>query len=484
MKVQNVFRMLVIMGAFMAFVAGNVYAATALNDVGDTDAIAPKTYANEIDVSSGGTTIEFAADSVVVNKLGEGLAKSENYWIRFDLSEGAEFEEDPVYLIAGTGTGTTSAGTGQSYAIFSFSTVHTWIEAQTGQLTVDADGLDVSNTNGITLKYSLYSNQSQASDGGSSGRLATCSAAYIAWIEGLTVQNEAITPARIDVSTNSTEFVTGNFPSNINVIGSVKVELDAAALWTDGAASAMADYVAAGTALVVEGDFTATQDLSGGLPDGDYDDPYKVWLSGSTTACIPSGGRDGDVTATTATITLDTAQVADFTYICMRVNEVSTIAEGNYTGLYDVTAGAHSSQADYTFGILSTLEKNGGSDSLNYMLNQDSSFPGLVKITNSGSTDGIIYITLINDEGTVATFELDDVDGYATSVLGISETTPYIYIQDLVDAAVEAVPTFETTGQYRVLVESTSSQVVVLGFSMSKDGSVFTVIDSVVEEAR
>ena len=468
MKLSN--KIFAVIFAISMFVSANAFAAVDM-----TDAVADvSTFASEIKVSAT-TGTDLANPGNIFDTtaaIGFGQAIGNTYYVRYNLSNSAEFKAAPTSCTADGDVGTLAAGgAGESYAIYSITVaLDAHAAAELVVLVMDATGITVFNESGVTLSYAMYETAGQAV--AQTSPLASDSEAIIAFDDALVATVTAVTSDAIDVTAGSLSFDdTDGYGTDVTMIGDVNINVDGATLWTTGVAAAMTDLVAAGTSLVLTGSFGAALDVT----------TDQIYIDTAGDNCGTVGTAATTVTATTATFVLGATPVVGVgSSLCMAVDEATAIGVGAITALYDVTVPATSDLTDKNLGTLTTLAKNGATDSLNFALKPTTEFTNLVRITNTGTAAGDVYITLINDAGDSVQFDLADVEGYTSSALESGASTAYINITALYAAAQAADATFDNnSAQLRVNIDSTCTAILITGLAMSKDNNVFTVIDSV-----
>lgn len=288
----------------------------------------------------------------------------------------------------------------------------------------------------------------------------------------------------IDVVDNSAEFAGLNAGDKVSdteiIIGAISAtdngvfEDDAVTPWAAGAGDALNT-----TTITLTGDFSASlavdADATPATADGLYID-----FNGN--GLYTAGEEATTLTGTTATwiIPNGAALLAANGNIHMVVDGTSAIVEQTPV----VTMAIDWTDPTYVDESISanmrTLAKNGATDTVNFLLKPDSAFSNLIRISNTGSVAGDVFLTLINDAGASVNFKLDALDAYATATLASGASTAYISVADLYAAAQAADATFDNNGgQLRLNVSSTCTEILVNAFAMSKDYNVFTVIDSV-----
>jgi hypothetical protein len=444
-------------------------------------------FATEININA--TTGQDLANTGAMNvsaNFGFGVDAGVTVYIRFDLSDGAKFKADPTYAISNTvatpadATVTQSAGgSGASYVIFSVTAPTGGLAAtDIGTLTLDATGVTVFDQNSVAVTYALYQFAGDAVN--QSSALNTDTKDLINWEAALKTTVTAVTPSKIDVTQDSKKFVAGD----TTVIGQVGVDVSGA-LWTTGATATMSNLVAAGTSLDVAGDFSAVQDLTGGVPDGTFT-MSNVFIDTTDLTCSTQDQDSDSLNATSASFTLDTNTLATTAQLCMTVNGVSQIGQGSYTGVYNVTAASGSNAADMNLGTLSTLTKNGSDDYLSFVLTPGGYFQDLVRITNPTTIAGAVHVTVYNDSGDNVSFNLADVpnvDGLVDGKLPAGASTNMMNLSDIYSAARTADSSFAVSGtsnKLRIVVSGefgdngnrdTNGAIIINAFSPSNDGT-------------
>jgi hypothetical protein len=95
---------------------------------------------------------------------------------------------------------------------------------------------------------------------------------------------------------------------------------------------------------------------------------------------------------------------------------------------------------------LASLEKNGSSDRLTFLLTPGSAFSNYIRITNPSSTNGKVRLTLITDAGQSVSFDIDAIEGVNNAVLPAGNSTGLITIDQLYAAAQATDATFDAAG--------------------------------------
>lgn len=238
------------------------------------------TYASETVVNPAGhNLVKDATDSdqKAVVSLGASFAVDKQAYVRFDL-EGGKFTALPSFTIkdwtpaAGVSPAAVNAaasvsfsqgGVGESYVIFA-------VNPATGKFlngveagTFEANGITVSDQNGVAISYRLYETLTAASNKDQALKTKT-SSEFIKFAPALEVTS---TPslATADVGAKDlpySEFTTGT-PKNAAEIGNVKITHTPRALAATGAKStAASDFLGGTNAITITGDFSWASEVT------------------------------------------------------------------------------------------------------------------------------------------------------------------------------------------------------------------------------
>ncbi len=224
----------------------------------------------------------------------------------------------------------------------------------------------------------------------------------------------------------------------------------------------------------MNGDFTAVQDLTNGVPDGTYT-VGNVFFAASGNCDAPgvtlaaTSIEDQEVIFET-----DDTEIADATALCMIVNGESTIAPGSYTGLYtpvSVNATAYTIPAT-NLGILSTLTKNGSTDVSNVVLPAGSNYPAYIRVSNPSNIGGNVYLTVFMNDGTSSgQFPLSDVAGQPAALAG-GASTATIPVEDVFEAS-----GLSGSGNIRIQVDAETTEIDIKNVILSKTGESFIIYE-------
>jgi len=452
-------------------------------------------YATEltIGVAPGTALTEQALNDVTVN-AGFAISASTERYMRFDIT-GATIGAAGVAVavsesiiangtvVAGGATESISAGgaVGDAYVIFEVkASSATNSVIATNDAVLNTPELDVLTIGAIGVTYSLYGTALEAVNNVSTTRLAT-KAGTIASGAAATTTAVAATatatpaPLLIDVAANGLSFVGAVATTNI---GHVVLADVAGVNGIDGTTDVTHATKASANALVVTGDFSATQDLTLGVPDGTYT-LAKVFLDHTATGgvfdCDSSDVVTTVLTATSATLAVPAA--ADTVAVCITTNGVSTILPGSYTAVMTPTAAATFTTPAVSLA-LDSLAKNGSSTTLNLALSPTGAYPSYIRATNTAAVAGDVTITLINDDGVSSgAFTLASVAGQTTSALGANASTSLLKMSDLMAAAVVKSPTFAAgtnSNKFRVTIDGEFGTIAAQSISTSIDGNSFS----------
>jgi hypothetical protein len=248
-------------------------------------------------------------------------------------------------------------------------------------------------------------------------------------------------PRLIEVADDSLNFQGGGLDSALGSLFAADVA--SPPLLADGSTASIGAILASHT-IEIDGDFTAAADVSlvldaGGATCGVTAPLISATLNADMNQAVfaPSPvGEVGDVGA-------DGVDVA--ATVCINVTGTDVIEEGSYSGTYKPVAGTGFTASDVPF-TLGALDNTGTTITLNLTLTprtEGGVYASFFRVTNPTSTEGRVFMRLINDEGeSSATIDMEDVyvDGVNT-VPGQGSSRQFDI--DAVYAAVQlADPTF------------------------------------------
>lgn len=460
----------------LAGVAGIGTSAYAVN----LDAVNPGTaeYAEELNVPVLGLTLNGDLVNEALNVttvIGFGITGGDNHSLRLDIAP-AVFDGDPdIDLACQVGLGNlTSGGDGANFVIFDV-TGDVGGCAQDAVVEFEIPAVEVGDQSDITVEFGNYATATGAANkvGGLYGNSGTLLTFTPAW----SVAANLTVPDEIDVTTNSTEFTGGL----LTQIGEIEAEIDTDVLWSDGQSTESADLLDAAEdqLLILSGDFSAAQDLTAGVPNGDFTNADGIVFADASGGC---GDQDvvADLAASDgADAIFDVAgpTPAEFLWdICYEVNGVSEIADGPITGLYDIVAETGSDASDQDLGVVSVLQKNGSTASANFVLTPGGVFRNWIRVCNNSSIDGRVFARLTNDLGDTVAFDLSDVTGIAAT-LDANECTQQILVDDLFAAGQATDPSFDVgappRNKLRAEFEGEFDPIAIDNITVSRDNNTF-----------
>jgi len=371
------------------------------------------------------------------------------------LFTGGTTADSSVTFNTSTGTGTIIAG-----AHFSF----------------EMAGVTVPNQSAVTATVTT-----QIADSFGPTDLPTKSGPYISFNPLLSLVADATTatPQAIDVAQNSLFFAnvaaTGDHAINV---GGVRVVEDVTATAGVGVATVAIDATdvisGAGHTITAANGFSAFD--QGTAVTGESIKVNGVaavvstadsTLAVAATAAVPAGGnvassQDVILTAPAA----NTVEIAETTL-------TSTVTS--------ITAGAVYSAATSTGTVaLGGLARNGSTARLTFSVNPDSAYPMSIRVTNDSAIVGPTTLTLTNDDGaTSSAINITSIAGGPASDLAAGASTGLLSIADVYAAVQAADATFAlgaSSNKLRVAISSLTPTVVLNAFSLSSDGTTFSMV--------
>ena len=395
-------------------------------------------------------------------------------YVRFDLS-GGTFSAQQVdggteitTSNAGGITHTISAGgsTTDSYVIYQVVGTANAI-APTDTVTFTPTGI-VATGAPVSITYGLFEKASDAVSNTNS--LATDNGTLIDFAAANSTAADSVTTPQINVTTTTgtgAVFVGGN-PALIGAVNTT----DTASVFTNATGvAANTAVVEASANLTVTGDFTFTQDLVAGVPNGTYA-AASVWADPTSTCTDPTNGTAAtSITASAAVIPISGAGV---NYICANGNGVSLIAEQTFTGSY-ASDGAVGFSDETTALTLGTLTKNGATDTQDLVLTPGGAFKNFLRVVNTSNLSGDVSFQLVADDGaTVTGVSLADVAGQSSAALAGQNSTGLINVNDLYAAAQAADAMFDADGgKLRVTVTGNFGSILLQNVTVSTDNTSF-----------
>jgi len=129
---------------------------------------------------------------------------------------------------------------------------------------------------------------------------------------------------------------------------------------------------------------------------------------------------------------------------------------------------------------LRSLARNGSAASLSFATNPTSAYPMSIRVTNTSALAGPVSLTLTNDDGdTSSAILISTITGGPAGDLAAGGSTGLLSISDVFTAVTAADATFAlgaTSNKLRVNVTSVTPTVVLNAFSLSSDGTTFSMV--------
>lgn len=328
-----------------------------------------------------------------------------------------------------------------------------------------AQGLaTASTTNGPTLAFSIVDTLGNLDTSGAAGVVAASAV-------GVTTAGAAnASPSLIDVTNNSTQF-TGASTLSYNA-GTFNITDTGAGVRPDGINGFTLNanegaLTAATTTAVVTGDFSASLGVDTDL-DGNTAEGEGVTLTTCTLA-----GNATTLTADTATFVLAGADVAtqagNTTDCIVSINADGTTVIPEQSPSLTLTLDySTATNVDESLTVaLAPIAKDGSTVPVNLLLNPTGAYDNFIRVSNTGSVAGDVFITVYNDSGDAATYTL-------VSGLAANASTDLISVDTIYASAQAADATFDVgTGKLRASVTGEFSGVNVQNISTSTDGTTF-----------
>ena len=196
----------------------------------------------------------------VTSTLGFGVSNNQTRYIRYDLTNakfGAAVAVANLGMANTTATISQGGSAGSTFVIFQITATTDILQNVTVSFASGTPGLVIQSAgSSVQMAYSLYEDAPSAAAGGAAGRLNNNFAART--VAGL------VTGLAFSTTTNTTTVDVQQLPSytqflggSVATIGTVSLDAAANVFIPNGAAVTYTDLVAAGTSLVLRGDFGA-----------------------------------------------------------------------------------------------------------------------------------------------------------------------------------------------------------------------------------
>lgn len=283
-------------------------------------------------------------------------------------------------------------------------------------------------------------------------------------------------PRLIEVADDSLNFQGGGLDSALGSLFAADVA--SPPLLADGSTSTIGAILASHS-IEIDGDFTAAAsvglvlDSGGSVCNGTYDVTATLNTDMNQALFEPSPvGEVGDVS-------VDGVETA--ATICMQATGADVIEEGSYSGTYKPVAGSGFTVSDVPFA-LGALDNTGTTITLNLTLTprpEGGAYANFFRVTNPTSTEGRVFIRLINDLGeSSVTIDMEDVymDGMNT-VPGEGSSRQF-NIDDVYAAVQLADPTFAVgagpLAKLRTVITGEFGSMDVQTYTVSTDETTFS----------
>ena len=334
-------------------------------------------------------------------------------------------------------------------------------------------GLTVSDQSAITATVST-----EIADNFGPTDLPTNTGAYLSFGPLLSVAADATgattgAGAAIDVAQNSLFFAGAAGDNTTNVGGAIVTESSLGNLGVNSTAINATHVIASAqhTITAANGFAAFNQGTAGG----------SITVGGAA-ATVSTADATMAVAATVAVSaggnTAGSQQVA----LTVPAGNTVAISETTLTAtVTSITAGAVYSSATSSGTVaLASLSRNGSSARLTFSVNPDSPFPMSIRVTNDSAIAGPATLTLTNDDGeTSAAISLADVAGGPAGDLAAGASTTLLNMSDVFAAVQAADATFDLgamSNKLRVSVSSLTPSIVLNAFSLSSDGTTFSMV--------
>jgi len=461
--------------------SSSAHAAVDLNAATGTVSVA-----TENAVAATGTTIANAGSALdIIVNTGFSISDSTARYMRFDFTNvtfTAAVASANLVVDDTSGAGnanevlSTGGAKGGSSVVFEVTASAGNTVNVANDATLAIPNFTVTGENSATVTYRLYDNAVDAVNNTTASALVTTTGTLLSFAAGTSTVANSVTPENIDVTQGATYF-NGGTKDVTTFVGSLTTSDTAGTqVAADGATDVTNAVAVASSTLTVTGDFTFTQDLTSGAPDGTYTAANAFYATNA--ACTAGTVASTTLTATSAVFNTSAIAAGTQVWICVNANGVSTIGEGTYTGSYVTVASGAAYDAETTALTLATLQKNGSSTTLNLALTPGGAFSNYIRVNNTSNITGDVSMTVINDAGDSVNINLGDIAGQSTSSLGGQSSTSLIAIQDIANAAVAADATWSVgaapTNKLRITIDGEFSSIAAQSITLSTDNTTFT----------
>lgn len=424
MKKRNLMLQSAVASALLVMSAG-AYATVDMN----ASPVVPVKFASEI-VATTAAPVPLTNAATGLNlQVAQGYAMSEGEvrYARMECSSNMKFDAASA-VTSSNGATLIGAINGLGTNVIYFS-VTAGVGGGLAADTLTVDGTrTVSSTGDVSCSYSLYDQPSQAQAGGATGRIVSVAdKAYIDFTAALlTTVTPATSTADVEATTGAyTKFTTGNTYTELADV----VITDANASAIDGT-TLLDTELLSNTDVSVAGDFTAAANT-----DGTYTGAAlgRVWIDGAAD-CSTGSDDVGDFLATTlsataATFTGPTANIAGTYSLCFASNGTAAIPAATYTATVDYTTiGAAYAVTDVTAAAAGTIVRN-GTTMVAPLVQKPAGWLSRLVLVNKGTAARAYTVSAVAESGNTVTLS----GAAASGTLGAGQTT-VVDLPDLIAA--------------------------------------------------
>jgi len=469
-----------------------VQQAQAVVDIDNTASVGIS-YASELVIGTSGISLSDATDlDVRALMAANGVQADTDVRVTLTLSSGTftappamtivmSASENSACIAAGTAL-TTACATPTLFTGGTTADSSVTFNTATGTGTIRSDAHVLFAINGVTvLNQSAVTATvtSTIADNFGPTDLPTTSGALASFAPLLSVAAEvgSAEAVAIDVAQNSLFFAdaaTGD--TNINVGGGRVVVSATARNNAETSALAIVDVLASTQHTVTApGGFAAfNQGTAGG----------SVTLNNGAATAIALTVSTADTTLAVGPTAAAVVEAATFNDVVLTVPSANTVTIDTTTltdTITTVTAAAAYSNASSSGTVaLGGLTRNGSAARLTFSVSPTSPYPMSIRVTNDSVVVGPTTLTLTNDDGaTSAPINITAITGGPTADLAAGASTGLLSIADVFTAVQAADTTFAlgaSSNKLRVDVTSLTPSIVLNAFSLSSDGTTFSMV--------
>ncbi|MDR6991849.1 hypothetical protein [Luteimonas sp. 3794] len=374
---------------------------------------APLTYAREL--------IATSTNPLILTNLGPqnlrvpltyNLSASEVRHARLECGSGMVFQPGTAVLFGGSASVGAVNGIGTSAITFSV-TAGAAGASGTGYLNASGNR-SIAGTDPVDCTYSLYDFPSQAQAGGSAGRVATVSGAYLRFASSTAFTSTGrISTANVEADPAYTRFVAST-PTTLGVAALSRLTYSLgspAPLTAAGTPIALTNLHAtgaSGTRIVAAGDFTSAANANGSYTS---DALNRVYLSTSNVNCTTVGIPAATLSATQATFPV--GATATDRMLCLAPRVTVAIPASNYATTLDATSAQPTVYAVPDIGPLGAGQiMRNGTELQAPLVQVPAGWIARLALTNTGTVARTYAIRVMsaNADGSTAieTFDLAD----------------------------------------------------------------------------